>query len=86
MVWMIGAGSLLGVVLIVAGLVSLARIRHTMGLPQFVLWVAIIVLLPFAGLIAYLFWRIARAESIQDAARYADEQPNRPDPESRPRY
>lgn len=86
MMWLIGAGSLLAVGLIVAGLVSLTRIRHTMGLPQFILWAALIVLLPFAGLIAYLFWRVARAESMQDIASYVDEQPDRSDPDSRIRY
>lgn len=86
MIWLIGAGSLLAVALIVAGLVSLTRIRHTMELPQFILWAALIVLLPFAGLIGYVFWRIARAESVQEAAGYFDEQPDRTDPDSRLRY
>ena len=86
MVWLVGGVSLLGVVLIVAGLISLARIRHTMGSAQFVLWVALIVLLPFAGLFAYLLWRIARSASIQEAALYVNEQPDRTDPGSHIRY
>lgn len=86
MVWLIGGVSLIGVVLIVAGLVSLLRIRHTMSSAQFLLWAALIVLIPFAGLIAYLLWRIARSASIQEAARYVDEQPDRTDPGSHIRY
>jgi membrane protein implicated in regulation of membrane protease activity len=84
--WLIGAGSLLLVLLIVAGLMDLAKIRHTIGTSQLVLWAVFIVLLPIAGLITYLFWRIARAESMQDAMQYHDDQRDSADPDSPIRY
>jgi membrane protein implicated in regulation of membrane protease activity len=85
-VWLIGGGSFLLVLLIVAGLVDLAKTRHTIETPQLVLWTAVIVILPVAGLIAYLFWRISRAESMQDALHYGEDHGDRTDPESPIRY
>jgi hypothetical protein len=85
-VWLIGAGSLLLVLLMVIGLVDLFKIRHTIGTPQLVLWAALVVMLPVVGLITYLFWRIARAASIQDAMHYHDDQSEGTDPESPIRY
>jgi hypothetical protein len=70
----------------VAGLADLFRIRHTIGTPQRVLWAALIVMLPIAGLISYLFWRIARADSMQEAMHYHDDQSEGTDPESPIRY
>ena len=73
MVWMAGAGSLLLLVLLVIGLVNLIRNRHKMETSQVVIWAILIVLLPVIGLVAYLLWRIARSESMQDAIDFHDE-------------
>ena len=68
MVWVAGGSvSLILVILVIMGLVDLARNRDTMSTGQVVLWAALIILIPFVGLIAYLFWRIARSEAMADA-------------------
>jgi hypothetical protein len=72
MVWLIGAGGLIIVALIAVGLADLIKMRDSISTSQFVLWAVLIVLLPAAGLIGYLFWRISRAESVQDAMSYHD--------------
>ena len=72
MVWLIGAGGLIIVALIAVGLVDLIKMRDSISTSQFVLWAVLIVLLPAAGLIGYLFWRISRAEAVQDAMSYHD--------------
>lgn len=59
--------SIIIVILVAIGLVDLVRHRHTMEGWQVVLWAIVIVLIPLIGLIAYLFWRIARSEAMQDA-------------------
>lgn len=73
MVWMAGAGSLLLLVLMVLGLVDLFRYRHKMETWQVAVWAIVIILLPVIGLVSYLFWRIARSESLQDAIDFHDE-------------
>ena len=40
---------------------------------QVAVWALVIVLVPIAGLIAYLFWRLSRSETMQDAMDYSDE-------------
>jgi len=74
MIWVAGAGSLVLFVLAVIGLVDLIRNRHTMETWQFVVWAALIVLVPVIGLVSYLFWRIFRSEAMQDAIDFRGEQ------------
>jgi len=71
--WLAGAGSLLVLVLVVIGLVDLVRYRHKMGTWQFILWALAIVFVPFIVLVAYLFWRLARSQDMQDAIEFQDE-------------
>ncbi len=72
MIWMAGAGSLLLLVLMVIGLVDLARNRHKMETSQVVIWAIVIVLLPAVGLISYLLWRVARSDAIVDSMEFQD--------------
>lgn len=74
MIWAAGAGSLVLLILVVAGLVDLIRSRHTMESWQVILWAALIVLLPVIGLVAYLFWRLFRSEAMRDAVEFREEQ------------
>ena len=73
MIWVAGGGGLLLFVLMVLGLVDLMRQRHTMERWQIVVWAAVLVLLPVVGLVGYLFWRIARSESMRGAIDFQDE-------------
>ncbi len=73
MIWMAGAGSLLLLVLIVIGLVDLARNRHKMETPQLVIWAIVIILLPVIGLVAYLFWRIARSDAMVESMDFQEQ-------------
>ncbi len=73
MVWMVGAGSLVLLILMVLGLVDVARYREKMETWQTVVWVVFIVLVPIIGLVGYLFWRIARSEAMQDSINYTSE-------------
>lgn len=75
MIWAAGAGSLVLLLLVVAGLFDLIRNRHKMETSQVVLWAVLIVLIPVIGLVAYLFWRIFRSEAMQDAIDFQEEQP-----------
>jgi hypothetical protein len=72
-IWVAGGGGLLLFVLMVLGLVDLMRQRHTMERWQIVVWAAVLVLLPVVGLVGYLFWRIARSESMRGAIDFQDE-------------
>jgi hypothetical protein len=72
-IWIAGAGSLLLAVFGIVGLVDLYRNRHTMETWQVAVWALVIVLVPIAGLIVYLFWRLSRSETMQDAMDYRDE-------------
>jgi len=72
MAWLIGAGSLLLLVLMILGLVDLARYREKMETWQAVVWAVLIVLVPVIGLVGYLFWRIARSDAMQDSIDYRD--------------
>lgn len=77
MIWIAGAGSVLLLILMIVGLVDLIRNRHTMETWQVVMWAVLIVVLPVVGLVAYLFWRIARSEAMVDAVDFHDEHSNR---------
>ena len=73
MIWMAGAGSLLVLVLVVIGLVDLARNRHEMETSQVVIWAIVVVLLPVVGLVGYLLWRLARSDAMQESMDFQDE-------------
>ncbi|MGI9528345.1 MAG: PLD nuclease N-terminal domain-containing protein [Acidimicrobiia bacterium] len=74
MIWAAGAGSLILLILVVAGLWDLIRNRHTMEGWQVALWAVLIVLAPVIGLVAYLFWRLFRTEAMRDAIGFQQEQ------------
>ena len=74
MIWAAGAGSLVLLLLVVAGLFDLMRNRHKMETTQVVVWAVLIVLIPVIGLVAYLFWRLFRSEAMQDAIDFNEEQ------------
>jgi hypothetical protein len=63
-IWVAGAGSLLLLVFLIAGLVDLFRSRHTMEKWQVVVRTIALILVPIAGLIIYLFWLIERSETM----------------------
>jgi heme/copper-type cytochrome/quinol oxidase subunit 2 len=67
MVWAIGAGSLVLLVLIALGLIDLIRNRHRMETWQVVVWAVVLVVVPVVGLISYVLWRIARSDDMQDS-------------------
>lgn len=73
MIWIAGAGSLLLLIFVIAGLVDLFRHRSTMKTWQTAVWAFALILIPVAGLILYLFWRLARSETMQDARSYQTE-------------
>jgi hypothetical protein len=73
MVWALGAGSLLLVVLAVVGLVELIRTGDTMETWQVVVWAVLIVLAPVIGLVVFLFWRLSRGEAMQDAIDFHEQ-------------
>ena len=75
MVWAVGAGSLILLILVVLGLWDLIRSRHKMESWQVVVWAVLIVLLPSIGLVAYLFWRLFHSEAMLDAVDYQQRQP-----------
>lgn len=72
MIWIAGAGSLLLLVLMVIGLVDLARNRHKMETTQVTVWAIVIILLPAVGLVSYLLWRVARSDAIVDSMEFQD--------------
>jgi protein-S-isoprenylcysteine O-methyltransferase Ste14 len=68
MAWVaFGSVSLIVVVLIVLGLVHLSRHSEAMTSGQRVMWAALIVLLPFIGLIGYLFWQLEHSDMMEPA-------------------
>ncbi len=73
MAWMVGAGSLVLLILVILGLVDVARYREKMETWQTVVWVILIVFVPVIGLVAYLFWRLARSDAMQDSIDYTGE-------------
>jgi hypothetical protein len=75
MVWALGAGSFLLFVLAVVGLFDLFRTRHTMETWQVVVWAVTIVLVPVIGLVVFLFWRLSRSETMQDAIDFHEQSP-----------
>jgi heme/copper-type cytochrome/quinol oxidase subunit 2 len=42
---------------------------------QLVIWAIVLVLVPVIGLVAYLLWRIARSDAMQDSMDYEEELP-----------
>jgi hypothetical protein len=72
-IWIAGAGSLLVLVLVVIGLVDLARNRHEMETSQVVIWAIVVVLLPVVGLVGYLLWRLARSGAMRESMDFQDE-------------
>jgi hypothetical protein len=72
-IWLVGGGSLLLLVLVAIALVDLVRIRQTMKPWQMVIWALVIVLIPIGGLLAYVLWRIARSSAMTDAIEFGDE-------------
>lgn len=80
MVWMVGAGSLLLIVAVIIGLADLVRSRHSMSTAQVVVWAVAIIVVPVIGLIAYLFWRIARSEAMRDSMEFQDEHSGKGEP------
>lgn len=73
MIWFAGAGSLLLLVFLVIGLVDLYRHRHAMETWQVAVWALALILVPVAGLIVYLVWRLSRSETMQDAWDYQED-------------
>jgi heme/copper-type cytochrome/quinol oxidase subunit 2 len=65
MVWIAGAGSTLLILLLALGLWDLARNRHKWATRTVVIWALVLIFLPILGLVWYLFWRISRAEILQ---------------------
>jgi hypothetical protein len=68
MVWVaFGSVSLVWVVLVIIGLVHLSRHSEGMTSGQKVGWAVLIVLLPFIGLIGYLFWQLEHSDAMAPA-------------------
>ena len=68
MIWLaFGSVSVLLVVVVILGLVHLARHSDGMTSGQRVMWAALIVLIPFIGLIGYLFWQLEHSEAMESA-------------------
>jgi hypothetical protein len=74
-VWIVGAGSLLLLVVTVAGLVDVLRNRDRMKTTEVVAWSIFIVILPFVGVISYFLWRISHSETMQESMEYQDDHP-----------
>jgi hypothetical protein len=74
-VWIAGAGSLLLLVVAVAGLVDVFRYRDRMKTSQTVAWSIFIVIVPFVGVISYFLWRVSRSETMQESMAFQDEHP-----------
>ncbi len=68
MIW-VGFGSvgIVLVVFVVMGLLHLSRHSDRMKTSQVVMWAALIVLVPFIGLIGYLFWQLEHSEAMAGA-------------------
>jgi len=62
-----GSVSVVLVILVVIGLVHLWRHSEAMTSGQKWMWAALIVLVPFIGLIGYLFWQIEHSDAMQPA-------------------
>lgn len=75
MFWIAGAGSLLLIVVTVAGLVDVFRYRDRMTTSQVVAWSIFIVILPIVGVVSYVFWRVSRSETMQESMAFQDAHP-----------
>lgn len=68
MTWVaLGSASVILVVVVVLGLVHLSRHSEGMTSGQKWGWAALIVLLPFIGLIGYLFWQLEHSDAMAPA-------------------
>ncbi|MEN8114216.1 MAG: hypothetical protein ABFS21_07495 [Actinomycetota bacterium] len=67
MVYAIGAGSVVVVILGIIGLVDLYRVRDTLETWKMVTWALFIILIPIVGLFSWLLWRLARSQVMIDA-------------------
>ncbi len=68
MVWVaMGSVSVVLVVVVIFGLVHLFRHSDKMTSGQKWGWAALIVLLPFVGLIGYLFWQLEHSDAMASA-------------------
>lgn len=68
MAWVaFGSVSVILVVVVVLGLVHLSRHSDRMTGGQKAMWAALIVLVPFIGLIGYLFWQLEHSEAMESA-------------------
>ena len=68
MIWVAwGSVSVILVALIVFGLWHLSTHSDKMSSGQKIMWAALIVLLPFVGLIGYLFWQLEHSDAMASA-------------------
>lgn len=68
MVWVaFGSVSVVLVALVIFGLWHLFNHSDKMSTGQKWGWAALIILLPFIGLIGYLFWQLEHSEAMSDA-------------------
>jgi heme/copper-type cytochrome/quinol oxidase subunit 2 len=75
MVWVAGAGSLILVVVTVAGLFDVFRYRDRIGTSQLVAWMIFIVVVPIVGLLSYVLWRISRSDTMDESIDFQEEHP-----------
>jgi hypothetical protein len=75
MVWVAGAGSLILVVVTVAGLFDVFRYRDHIGTSQLVAWMIFIVVVPIVGLLSYVLWRISRSDTMDESIDFQEEHP-----------
>ena len=68
MTWVaFGSASVILVVVVILGLVHLSRHSERMTTGQKWMWAALIVLVPFIGLIGYLFWQLEHSDAMAPA-------------------
>lgn len=76
MIWVAtGSVGVVLLVLVVFGLVHLSRHSEGMSTGQKVGWAALIVLLPFIGLVGYFFWQLEHSDAMQPAMSRRQDQP-----------
>ena len=62
-----GSVGVILVIVVVLTLIHLARHSDRMSTGRVVMWAALIVLLPFIGVIGYLFWQLEHSEMMSAA-------------------